>query len=97
MNRKDDAPMKSKYRVIDKFNLTNRGTAIVIEKVTNHVPGKPYQITIMQPDGSALTAIGYKEWLLKREGHVIEKEAYTLKDLCKEDIQDGSEICFNDD
>ena len=67
---------------------------MVIDEVTDNVPGKPYQVQITGVDGQMLTVEAFKDLMLRTSPEPHEKEAYNLKGLHKEDISDNANLVF---
>lgn len=86
--------MAKTYKIVEKFEITGRGAVVVIDEVTDRVPGRAYNVEITGIHGDALSTEAFKDWLLRRDPTPIEKEAYTLKGLHKEDISDDASISF---
>ena len=86
--------MNETYKVVAKFELSGRGAVVVIDEITDHVPGRPYNIQVTGVNGKLLFAEAFKEWVLYRQPNPIEKESYTLNGLHKEDISDDANLSF---
>jgi hypothetical protein len=80
------------FQIEEKFEITGRGTAVVISQSTCLPVGKMLQATIIYPDGSRVIVQASKEWLLKRASQPPEKEAYLLNGIEKAQIPEGSSI-----
>jgi len=86
--------MTEKFEVIEKFEITDRGAVVVIDEVTERVPGKPYKVEVSGTNNEVLTTEAYKEWFLRRTPEPVEKEAYMLKGLHKKDLSENTSITF---
>ncbi|NVJ59341.1 MAG: hypothetical protein HWE27_03070 [Gammaproteobacteria bacterium] len=86
--------MTEQFEIIEKFEITNRGAVVVIEAITERVPGKPYKVEVTGKDNETLTTEAYKEWLLRHTSEPVEKEAYMLKGLHKKDLAENTSITF---
>jgi hypothetical protein len=82
------------FNVTEKFEITGRGAVVVIEEVTEYLLGNPYQVQVTGIDGNMLSATAYKEFMLRRIPTPVEKEAFCLKDLHKDDISDNAVLVF---
>jgi len=51
-------------------------------------------VTIISPNGNSFCAEAFKEWLLRKIPNPIEKEAFLLMGVEKDNIIEGSEIEF---
>ena len=87
-------PINNAYSIKERFEITGRGVVIVIDEVTNRVPGKAYCVEVTGIDGQKIIAQAFKELLLRRHQVPIEYEAYVVKDVHAQDISDESVICF---
>jgi translation elongation factor EF-Tu-like GTPase len=76
----------------ERFQIADRGTAVVIGQVTSLPVGKPLRATVSRPDGSRLSVEAFKEWLLRRDRSPPEVEAFLLKGVAKSDVPEGSTI-----
>jgi hypothetical protein len=79
-------------RVAEAFQITGRGLVVAVEEVTELPVGKKLSARITTPDGTSIDAEAFKEWLLRRTPELLEKEAYLLVGLVKDDVPVGSEI-----
>jgi len=86
----DWSPMRQK--VTERFEITGRGTAVVVADRTNLPVGSPLKATIIGPDGSRLDAVAFREWLLRRTSEPVEHEAYLLQGIAKSQIPEGAYI-----
>ncbi len=82
--------MPIEHEIVETFEITGRGAAVIIDEVPQRSVGKPHQVEILTPDGEVIRAEAYKEWLLRRQPTPIEKEAYLLKGIHKNRIPPGS-------
>ncbi len=79
-------------RVADTFQITGRGLVVAVEGTTELPVAKKLAAIVRRPDGTTIEAEAFKEWLLRRTPEPIEREAFLLPGLCKDDIPIGSEI-----
>lgn len=82
------------HAIAEVFEITGRGAVVVVEKTTDHTPGKPYHVEIRGPNGEVFTTEAYMEFVLRRNPIPHEKEAYWLKGLHKGDIPNRSVLVF---
>lgn len=66
--------------IVEHFQITGRGTVIVIDKVTDLPIGRCLQATIQFSDGASLDYGAWKEWLLRRDNKPLEDEAFLIVD-----------------
>ena len=85
------------FTVEDTFQITGRGTVVLINGTTSIGVGKSHSVEVMCPDGTVFTATCYKEWLLRRQPVVDEREGYLLINIEKSQIPIGSKIKFNEE
>ena len=50
-----------RFKLEERFEITGRGTAVVIREVTNLPVGKSLRAKIFRPDGSLFSVEAYKE------------------------------------
>ncbi len=82
-----------RHEITSIFAITGRGTVIAIKEVTDLPVGKPLQATITRPDGSQISTVAFKEWLLlKTSPRAIEQEAYLLRNVEKSQVPDGCSV-----
>lgn len=86
--------MLNEYQIAETFEITGRGAVVVLDEVSERSVAKPYSAVILRPDGVELRTTVFKEWLLRREPTLVEREAYLLKGLHKDDIPIGSRLRF---
>jgi len=86
--------MKNIYTIIEKFEITGRGTVVVIHEITDRRSGKAYQAEVTGNNDQIISTEAVKEWLLHRSHRPVEQEAYLLKGLHKQDIADNTCISF---
>ncbi|MFC4312373.1 hypothetical protein ACFPN2_25040 [Steroidobacter flavus] len=79
-----------RFLIEERFNITGRGTVVVIGETTELPVGKTLRATITRPDSSKVTTEAFKEWFIRREQQPLEKEAYLLRGIEKSEIPDGS-------
>jgi hypothetical protein len=79
-----------RFQIKERFQITGRGTVVVIGETTDLPVGKVLRATVTRPDSSRLTVEAFKEWLVRRDQQPLEREAYLLRGLDKSDIPDGS-------
>jgi len=76
----------------EAFNITGRGVAVILDGITDLDIGKEYRAGLYFQDGSTIETTAFKEWLLRRNIEPIEKEAFMLSGIKKEDIPSGTRI-----
>ncbi len=86
--------MNEQFEVIEKFEIRGRGAVVVINEITERIPGKSYTVEVTGANNEILTAEAHKEWFLRRTPEPIEKEAYMLKGLHKKDLSEDATITF---
>ena len=86
--------MQEQFTIMEKFEITGRGAVVVIDQITDRIPGKIYKAEVTGTNGQIITVEAVKEWLLRRTLEVIEKEAYRLMGLHKQDIPGDAIISF---
>lgn len=79
-------------RIIEVFQITGRGAAVVIDGITDFPVAKKFAATVIKPDGTSFGAEGWKEWLHRRNPEPIEREAFLLMGIAKEEVPVGSEL-----
>lgn len=80
-------------RVLEIFDI-ERGLIVAVETSTSLPVGKRLSATVTREDGTTITAIAFKEWLLRRDPRPVENEAFLLRGLKKADVPIGSDIVF---
>ncbi len=86
--------MDNGFDIVEVFEITGRGAVVVIDEVTERIPGVAYDAHILSNTSKLLDTVAYKEWFLKRHPKPIEKEAYMLKGLLKHNIPEKTKIVF---
>ncbi|MES2070026.1 MAG: hypothetical protein V4488_06735 [Pseudomonadota bacterium] len=81
-----------KYKIIESFKISGRGTAVVIEEFVNVKAGKQIQVIVIRPDGTSFKAKAYQEWLLRRHSTLVEEVAFLLIDIEKDEVPANSLI-----
>lgn len=87
--------MSQEYSIVEIFEITGRGAVVVIDEMTENIQGKPYEVVITDINGKSVSTQAFKEWLLIQQPQAIEKEAYRLKGLHKQDILEATKIKFS--
>ena len=80
------------YLIEEAFNITGRGVAVILDGITNLDVGKEYRARLYLQDASTIEATAFKEWILRRNIEPLEKEAFMLSGIKKEDIPSGTKI-----
>jgi hypothetical protein len=83
------------YKVVETFEITDRGVVVVIDETVDLGVGKKLAATIRRPDGSTFEAVAMQEWLLRRRLTPVEHLAFLLADIPKVDVPLGSTIEFS--
>ena len=78
-------------RVLETFEL-ERGLVIAVEGLTDLPVGKRLSATITRDDGTEVTAVAFKEWLLRRDPRPLESEAFLVRSLKRADVPIGSDV-----
>jgi hypothetical protein len=78
--------------IIERFQITGRGLLVAVATSTKFASGSKLRATVINPDGSTLTADAFKEMVLRHRPVVNEQEAYLLQGLSKEQVQDGAYV-----
>jgi hypothetical protein len=91
-----EVPMTSEFAIVETFEITGRGVGAVVNDLTGRDSGRALRVQLIKPSGEAVSTEAFKEWLLRRQPHPVEKEVFILKALHKNDIPDGSLIRFLD-
>ncbi|MCK7598182.1 hypothetical protein M0G74_12940 [Microbulbifer sp. CAU 1566] len=86
--------MTGEYEIVECFEITGRGVAVILDDISDRPVGKPLGVKVLKPDGDYVETVAFKEWLLRRMPTPIEKGAYILMGLHKEDIPSGSRLRF---
>jgi hypothetical protein len=88
--------MATEYDIIEVFEITGRGAAVIIAETTDRSVREPHRVEVITPDGKVFKTEAYKEFLLRRNPTPVEKEGYLLKGLHKPDVPVGSRLRFVD-
>lgn len=83
-----------RFNIEETFQISSRGTVVTIREATDFPVGMALHATIFSPDGSQSTVQAFKEYLLRHNPHAVEKEAYLLQGIEKDQIREGSRIEF---
>ena len=86
--------MKDEFTIVEKFEITGRGAVVVISEITKRIAGREYEAEVTGVNGDIISTKAFKELFLRRMTKPIEKEAYMLKDVHKQDISDNATISF---
>jgi len=81
---------RTDYQIIELFEITDRGTVVVVDEAVKLNGGKPISIQITRPDGSAFAGTAFVERLLQRASHPIEKSALLIPNVKKDSVPEGS-------
>ena len=79
-------------RIVDQFQITGRGVVVVLDEATHWRAGSSLEAKIYRPDGTVISAIAEKEWLLRNASKRDEVEAFLLRGLSHSDVPNGSEV-----
>jgi len=88
--------MNEGYKIADVFQITGRGVIVVIDETTDKVPGKPISAKVETSDGKTLVSMACKEFILFRNPKPLEKEAFVLEDLHKDELVGDCLLFFVD-
>lgn len=88
------ASPKEHYTVEETFEITGRGLVVILDRSTRASVGRPHAVRVITPSGRVFDTKAYKEWLLRRQPVVDEKEAFWLEGLHKSDVPRASELVF---
>ena len=84
------------FTIEEAFNISGRGVAVVLSGVTDLGIGKEYKAKLFNLDAETLEVTAWKEWLLRRNPVIEEKEAFLLVGVKKEEVPIGTTIKFYD-
>lgn len=84
------------FTVEESFQITDRGLVIVVNGQTELEVGKEHSARITRPDGTIINAACYKEWLLRHQPVINEREGFLLVGVKKEQVPIGSKVEFNE-
>ena len=80
-------------RVLETFEI-ERGLVVAVEAPTGLPTGKRLTAFVTLEDGTSISAVAFKEWLLRRDPHPFEGEAILLHGLKKVDVPIGSDVAI---
>lgn len=78
-------------QVLETFEI-ERGLIVAVEAPTNLPVARQLLALVTRGDGTTVSAPAFKEWLLRRDPHPLESEAFLLRGLRKADVPLGSSI-----
>jgi len=78
--------------ILERFSIDGRGTAVVVDGFADLPVSRPLSAVLRKPDGSQMTVVAHKEWLLRRSAPVDEREAFLLLGVEKSDLPEGTLI-----
>jgi hypothetical protein len=81
-----------RQRILETFEITKRGTVVVVGQVTDLPTDKALRATITCPDGSQFHVHASKEWLLRSRDPPVEQECYLLRGVSKGSVPAGAEV-----
>ena len=64
------------FTIEEAFNISGRGVAVVLNGVTDLGIGKEYKAKLFNLNVENLEVTAWKEWLLRRNPVIEEKEAF---------------------
>jgi hypothetical protein len=76
--------------VLESFTITDRGTVVALDGVSDLPVGRKLRASVERPDGSVIETTAYKEWLLRRSAPSSETGAFLLLSVEKTDVPQGS-------
>lgn len=79
-------------QIVEIFQISGRGAAVVIDGITEFPVAKKLIATVRKPDGTSFSAEAWKEWLHRRNPEPLEKEAFLLMGIAKEEVPIGSQL-----
>lgn len=85
-------PSPHEFTVEDTFNITGRGLVAVGAGRPDLPVGCPLPAEIRTPDGRVLHTRSYREFLTIRIPQPVERDAFLLVGMAKEDVPIGSTI-----
>ena len=80
-------------RVLETFEI-ERGLVVALDAPTGLPVGKRLNASVTREDGTSISAVAFKEWLLRRDPHPTESEAILLQGLKKADVPIGSDVAI---
>ena len=86
--------MTSDFAIVETFEIRGRGAVVVIDEPTGRDGGGGLLVQLIKPSGETVSTDAFKEWFLRRKWQPIEKDAFMLKGLHKEDVPVGSRLRF---
>ena len=79
------------YRIIESFEITGRGLVVVVEETLDFLgAGRRLEVKITRPDDTVIEAIGFQEWLLRKQTAPAEKVVILLMGIEKSQVPIGS-------
>lgn len=85
------------FTVKETFQISGRGTVIVLDGATDLSIGHEYVVEVTRPDGATLKAKCFKEWLLRKTTPPDESEAFLVNNISKEQVPIGSKVAFSEE
>ncbi|MHA4866177.1 hypothetical protein ACXZ1M_00570 [Duganella sp. PWIR1] len=82
------------FRIVEVFEITGRGAAVVFHEVIELKSGTPTPVKIVTPDGETFEAVGFVVLFLRRQLPVVKKSVLLLQDIQKDKVPVGSQLCF---
>lgn len=67
-------------QIVESFQITGRGTVIVVDTKTELPVGRCLKATVHKADGSVKVYTAWKEWLLRSNKEQLEDEAFLVVD-----------------
>ena len=86
--------MTNDFAIVETFYVSGRGAVAVLDEPTGRDEGRPHRVQLLKPSGEAVSAMASKEWLLRHQPVVHEKEAFMLRGIRKSDLPPGTLIRF---
>jgi hypothetical protein len=80
--------------VEETFAVTGRGTVALLGGTTELGVGRPHPVRVETPAGTVHKCMARKEWLLRRQRVLDEREGFLLAGLSKSDVPVGSTVTF---
>ena len=74
------------FRVLACFQITGRGTLVVLDGVSDPPVGRALTARVTRPDGSCLDAVAYKGWPPRSGAKPVESEHVLLRSVEKADV-----------
>ncbi|NKF24799.1 hypothetical protein [Solimonas marina] len=81
-----------KQPIVERFQITGRGLVVAVASPSVFPAGAQLKATVVNPDGTRHTAEAHKEMILRRMPALNEHEAYLLRGLSKDQVQEGASI-----